>query len=346
MKSADLGFNKISVINAQYYLWGDNPIKRRLIKQELEKFPGVKGVTFSNGVMGGEPFHFTQSLVFDGIKKQVTFLGIDPDFLDLMEIDLVGGRNLSRERPADYNDGTYYPGKCLINETGTREFGLEEPVGTFLSGEQGPMFEIIGVVKDIHFRSQHEKIEPCMYTWFQWMPVVSIKLETVDRSATIDFIEEKLETLEPGFVFEYTNLEDTYNRQYLKDEQTARIIRNFAIIAILIACLGLFGLSSFMAVRRTKEIGIRKIMGASVYSLFLLLSKEFFKWVILSLILACPVSWILLTRWLQGFAYHTNIPIWTFVLAALIALTVTMLTILWQSLKMARTNPVESLRYE
>ena len=346
MKSADLGFNKDSVINTNYYLWNDNPLKRKLIRQELEKHPGIKGVSFSQGVMGGEPFHFPISLVFDGEKRQVTFLGIDPDFLDLMEIDLVDGRNFSRERPADYNDGTNYPGKCLINETGVREFGLDEPIGTFLSGEFGPMFEIIGVVEDIHFRSQHEKIEPCLYVWWQWLPVASIKTEPLNITATLDFIEEQFELLEPGMVFEYTYLEDTYNRQYLRDEQTAKIIRNFAIIAILIACLGLFGLSSFMAVRRTKEIGIRKIMGASIQSLFLLLSREFIKWVALSIVIASPVSWLIMNRWLQGFAYHTNIALWIFVVAAVIAFSITILTVLWHSLRTARANPVDSLRYE
>ncbi|MCK4748066.1 MAG: ABC transporter permease [Bacteroidales bacterium] len=346
MKSADLGFSKESVINTQYYLWSNNQLKRKLIKQEFEQIAGVKGVAFSQGVMGGEPFHFPQTLIFDGEKEQVTLLAVDPDFLDLMEIDLVEGRNFSWDRPADYNDGTAWPGKCLINETGIRQFGLDPPVGTFISGEFGPMFEIIGVVKDIHFRSQHEEIEPCLYVWWQWLPVASIKTEPPNTKATLELIEEQFEVLEPGMVFEYTYLEDTYNRQYLKDEQTAAIIRNFAIIAILIACLGLFGLSSFMAVRRTKEIGLRKIMGASVKSLFLLLSREFLRWVTIAIILACPVSWLVMNRWLQSFAYHTHIEYWVFVVAAIIAISVSFLTVIWQSLKTARANPVDSLRYE
>ena len=114
----------------------------------------------------------------------------------------------------------------------------------------------------------------------------------------------------------------------------------------LLACLGLFGLSSFMAVRRTKEIGIRKIMGASVQSLFLLLSKEFIKWVTLAIVLACPVSWLMMNKWLQSFAYHTNIALWIFIVAAVIAFSITFLTVIWHSLKTARANPVDSLRYE
>jgi len=346
MKSANLGFIKESVINTQFYQWSNNPGKRKLVKQELEVHPGVMGVAFSQGVMGGEPFHFPQSLIFDGEKRQVTLLAADAGFLDLLEINLVEGRNFSWDRPADYNDGTAWPGKCLINETGVREFGLDEPVGTFISGEFGPMFEIIGVVKDIHFRSQHEKIEPFLFTWWQWLPVASIRISPVNSKATLDFIEAKFEELEPGMVFEYTYLEDTYNRQYEKDEQTALIIRNFAIIAILIACLGLFGLSTFMAVRRTKEIGLRKIMGASVNSLFLLLAREFVKWVVIAIVFACPVSWKVMNSWLQSFAYHTHVEFWIFVVAAVLAISVTFLTVIWQSLKTAKANPVESLRYE
>jgi putative ABC transport system permease protein len=341
MKTAELGFNKDAVINTMWYLWDRNPVKRDLVKEELEKHPGVRRVAFSGGVMGGEPKAFPYALSYEGIKMQIKSLGIDPDFLELMEIDLLDGRNFSRNRPADYKWGV-----CLINETAVREFGMEEPVGTFLSADQGFSLEIIGVVEDVHFRSHHEIIEPSIYFWSEWISVASFKLEPHQTSATLDFIGEKLELLEPGYMFDYTFLEDTYNRQYVKDVQTARIVRNSAFVAILIACLGLFGLSSFMAVRRTKEIGIRKIMGASVNSLFLLLSREFFTWVTLSIILAWPLAWYVFNIWLQGFAYHTNMTIWIFVVAALIAFLVTILTVAWQSLKTARTNPVESLRSE
>ena len=152
--------------------------------------------------------------------------------------------------------------------------------------------------------------------------------------------------MEPGSIFRYSFLDETFDRQYRKDEQTAKIIVNFAIVALLIACLGLFGLSSFMAVRRTKEIGIRKAMGASVQSVFLMLSREFIKWIILSVVIACPVAWYIIHRWLQNFAYRTNISWWIFALAIFMAFAIAFATVTWQSLKTARTNPVESLRYE
>ena len=150
----------------------------------------------------------------------------------------------------------------------------------------------------------------------------------------------------PDITFEYSFLDETYDMQYENDERLSKIISNFAIVAILVACLGLFGLSTFMAARRTKEIGIRKAMGASVRTVFLLLAREFATWVTLSVIIACPIAWIIMNRWLQSFAFSINISWWIFVLVIVIAFAITFLTVAWQSHKTARTNPIEALRYE
>lgn len=344
MKKSDLGFNQKSVINVNYYRWLQNPEARNLIKQELEKIPGVKGIAFSQGMMGGESLQLPQSLLVEGEKKQVSYFGIGPSFLELMEIELIEGRNFSMDRPADYAIEGNYPAKVLINETGALELGLDMPLGTILSGEPGPMFEIVGLVKDIHYNSHHTSIEPCLYSWSPWINMASIRLETNGQRETLDAIEDELKRLEPNMVFDYTYLEDSYARQYEKDEQTARIVRNFAIIAILIACMGLFGLASFMAVRKTREFGIRKIMGASVQSLAILLMQEFTKWVFIAIAIASPLSWWIMSRWLRGFTYHTGIAFWILLVAAAIALMVTLVTVLGQSLKTARLNPVDSLR--
>jgi putative ABC transport system permease protein len=181
------------------------------------------------------------------------------------------------------------------------------------------------------------------------MPTASVKVSPDNLPATIEYIIEAIKSFFPGWAeenFEFTSLEDTWNRQYERDERTAGIIRNFAILAILIACLGLFGLSSFMAARRIKEIGIRKTLGASNISLFLLLSSEYIKWVVLSYLIASPLSWYIMNRWLHSFAYRTSIDWWIFAATIGIALAITFLTITWHTLKTARTNPVEALRYE
>jgi len=346
MKSADLGFNHKSVVNINYYRWLENAPARKLIKQELENFAGVKGVAFSQGMMGGEASQFPQSLLMEGEKKQFSYFGIDPDFLELMEIDIKEGRSFSQQRPADYALETNYPAKVLVNETGIRELGLERPVGTVLSGESGPLFEIIGVVEDIHFNSQHSPIEPCIYIWSPWINMASIRLEETGQGEILSTIEDELERLEPYMVFDYSYLEDSYDLQYLKDEQTARIVRNFAVIALLIACLGLYGLSSFMAVRKTREFGIRKIMGATVPGLAVLLIRQFTRWVLIAIAIASPLSWWAMTGWLRGFAYHTGVAVWILFAAASLALLITLLTVLGQSMKTARTNPVDALRYE
>jgi putative ABC transport system permease protein len=176
--------------------------------------------------------------------------------------------------------------------------------------------------------------------------MASIRLEETGQGESLSAIEDELEKLEPYMVFDYTYLEDTYALQYLKDEQTAGIVKNFAVIALLIACLGLYGLSSFMAVRKTREFGIRKIMGATVSSLSVLLIRQFTRWVLIAIAIASPLSWWVMTRWLRGFAYHTGVTVWILLAAAFLALLITMLTVLGQSLKTARTNPVDALRYE
>ncbi len=346
MKNADLGFNDKSLVNINYYRWIENARARLLIKQELEKIAGVEEVAFSQGMLGGEVIQLPQSLLLEGEKIQISYFGIDPDFFDLMEINILEGRNFSRMRPADYAEVENYPAKVLVNETAVRELGLGSAVGTILSGERGPMFQIIGVVEDVHFNSHHTPIEPCIYMWSPWINMASIRLGEVGQKESLAAIKKELENLEPYMVFDYTFLEETYALQYINDELTARIVRNFALIALLIASLGLYGLSSFMAVRKTREFGIRKIMGASVSSLSILLIRQFTRWVLIAIAIASPLSWWLMNRWLRGFAYHTGVAVWILITAASIALLVSLLTVLGQSLKTARTNPVDALRYD
>jgi putative ABC transport system permease protein len=361
MKSADLGFNKELIVNVKTGgqgagEWGMDPSKRRIIRQQLLQNPKIRGVTFSWQEMGGaEGADLLKSP--RGVEKLISGLDIDPDFLDVMEIELVDGRNFSWDNTGDYSSGGDKDSsktlRLLLNETAVRELGLESPVGTFGRTPQGHYWgerswEIIGVISDIHYKSQHEVIKPYLYSWVNWLPVASIKIAPGDVPATLRYIKKELQTLFPDSYhsFQYSFLDETWNRQYIRDEKTARIIINFATVAILIACLGLFGLSSFMAARRTKEIGIRKAMGASERTVFLLLSREFVKWVALSIIIACPVAWLAMNRWLQSFAYRTNISWWIFGLAMLIAFAIAFVTVTWQSLKTARTNPVVALRYE
>jgi len=349
MKKADPGFNKEYVIFKNEYRWQHDQSKRRVFRQQLLENPNVTGVAFSSNMIGNEIELIwnggTREL--NGNIKQVAYMGVDPYFFDVMEIKLVDGRNLSFDRVGDYEGAEEgYTQKILVNETFVREFDLEAPVG-YHKWTNGGTFEIIGIVRDFNFNSQHEKILPTMFYWSKFKSDVSIKMSPENIQSTLRYIRKVyLDMFDDAVEFDYTFLDDHYAKQYLRDERTARIIFNFALVAVLIACLGLFGLSAFMAARRTKEIGIRKSMGASVQSVFLLLSREFIKWIVISVAIACPAAWFIMNKWLQSFAYRTNISWWIFALAILIAFAIAFITVTWQSLKTARTNPVEALRYE
>lgn len=350
MKTADLGFDKELVINMDSYKWQHDLSKRQVLRQQLLQNPNIRGVTFSSNIMGKESSIVNQEIEINGNKKQVAGIGCDPDFFNVMGIELLDGRNFAWDRPVDF----FHQGRgslqtiwnMIVNETFVREFELEEPIGTLVKwGRESAM--IIGVVRDFNFNSQHEKILPNIYLWSYFARFASIKIAPDNIQSSLEYIEKEYKTMFPGaYDFDYSFLDETYARQYLRDERIARIITNFAIVAILIACLGLFGLSSFMAVRRTKEIGIRKAMGASVQSVFLMLSREFTKWILLSVAIACPIAWYIMHRWLQSFAYRTNISWWIYAFAIFIAFAIAFAAVTWQSVKTARTNPVEALRYE
>lgn len=227
-----------------------------------------------------------------------------------------------------------------------REFELDSPVGYTGRDKQGREFEIIGVVSDFYHKSLHEVIEPCIYNWQAYLNMIIIRINSNNIPATLKSINKEVNEIMPDVVFDSIFLDEALNQHYIRDEKNAKIIGFMAMVSIFIACLGLFGLSSFMATRRTKEIGIRKVLGASEESVFLLLSKEFIKWVILAISTACPIAWFIMNKWLKDFAYHIHIEWWIFLVSILISFLVTFLTVTWQSLKTARINPTDSLRYE
>jgi putative ABC transport system permease protein len=352
MKQTDPEFNTELVVNFRdgSFYWQNEPLKRDLIRERLLQFPSIQKVSFSSLISGDEQTIIPEPRRLNGMAAHTAWLGIDPEFLNLMEIDLVAGRNFNREIPADFRQGQRgrMP-KILVNETFIRAFDLE-PVGPqIITWDGGSRMEILGIIKDFHFNSLHQKIQPIMFSWQVFLPVMSIKLSPGYDPEVLRSVQSELHLLFPVTsenLFKFSFLDETYLQQYSKDEQTARIILNFVLVAILLAALGLFALASFMATRRTKEIGIRKAFGASGRSVLLLLSLEYMKWVLLSVTLASPLAWIILNRWLQSYAYRTGISWWVFVLAFLFALLITFATVTWQSLKTARTNPVDSLRYE
>ena len=350
MKTADLGFDKeLIVIMPPYGNMQWDFHKRQVFKENLLRHPNIQKVAFGHEP-GDIEQNFDSFIEYNGIKIKPNYLPIDPDYFDLMDIELLQGRNFSWDIKGDYRDWSNpvaWRGSIILNETALRELGmvsLEDRDNLIFEGGFKP--ELIGIVEDIHFVSQHHTIEPYFFVWTNPLTGVSIKILPNNIQGTIKNIKNVVESMFPEATFEYQFLDDYFDQQYKNDERLARIISNFAIVALLIGCLGLFGLSSFMAARRTKEIGIRKAMGASVRIVFLLLSREFVKWIALSVIIACPVAWFIMNKWLQSFAYRTNIGAGIFILIIILAFTIAFLTVAWQSFKTARTNPIEALRYE
>ncbi|QLH33261.1 MAG: FtsX-like permease family protein [Cyclobacteriaceae bacterium] len=270
----------------------------------------------------------------------------DEDYLKVMGISLLEGSNFSiSDQPAQPN--TY---QIILNQTAVKEFEMNDPIGHILRpGNSGQIFEmeVIGVVKDFHISSFHERIEPVALIKSH-MPNVGmeIKISASNVSSTIQKIEAEWKKVWNDEPFQYSFLDENFNLQYQRDEQVAIVIGYFTILAVIIACLGLFALSSFMVSRRVKEIGVRKVLGASVATIYSMLSWDFMKWILMAIVIATPLAWFLMKMWLDTFAYHIELRVDIFVIAALIAIGMALLTVTGQTLKVARANPVDSLKYE
>ena len=354
-RKMDLGFNKDYILTINTASKG-SIIHRETMKERLLQNPDIQIVSFSCNPIGTQ-LPISGSFEIEGEKIISNWLPIDPDFLELMDIELVEGRNFSWDIEGDCmwiqkenKPKDNHIIRLMFNETAVKQFWSESPVNKIhignLQGLGNFKYEVIGIVKDFHYRSVHHKIEPLFFIWNWSQHLMYIKVSSSKIPSTIKFIEKEWKEVYGDTPLRYAFLDETFDQQYRSDEQGMKIIGYFTILAIIIACMGLFALSSFMAARRTKEIGIRKAMGATSQSIFLLLSKEFLKWVLLAVFIASPIAWIIMNKWLEGFAYRQNLSVDIFFLAALIVLVIAIITVAWQSLKTALANPVEALRYE
>ncbi|MHA4807048.1 ABC transporter permease [Flavitalea flava] len=279
--------------------------------------------------------------------QSVRMNAVAPDFLQLMGFQLIKGRLFSENNKSDTN------GRMVVNETTLHKFSipLEKAIGQklyFNFQGQTQTLEIVGVVKDFHFEDLHQAIQPYAFllnnnTDFNYL-IVHVKTERVQN--TIAFLENKWKTVRPDEPFEYSFLDEDFQRNYHAEVRTSHIVSWFTSISIFLSCLGLFGLAAFAAQQRTKEIGIRKVLGATVGDITTLLSKDFIRPVLLALVIASPLSWHFMHKWLEGFAYKTNIPWWIFVLAGVIALAIALITVSVQAVKAALANPATSLKSE
>jgi putative ABC transport system permease protein len=343
MQNADLGMNYEQMLTCT--LRGDRfrgeedqiLSSKQGFKNRLFTSPAVRGVTFLNQLPGKITNTNTWSIPDRDGGIPLKVINADPDFIDLMDLEVIEGRNFS------YDTRTDLDRKYLLNEEAVRQFGFKEPVGsTTVSGRN----TIIGVVKDFHYNSLHNKIGPMAISWDYWTRRACIKISGTHIADTIKHVENVYKEFCPGFVMEYSFLDESFARQYEAEKRLKQLLQYFVSIAIIISCLGLFALTAFIAERKTKEIGIRKVLGSSNTGIFILLSKNFTKWVLVANLISWPIAYYVLSNWLKSFAYHIDPSIMIFVLSGLTALMIALLTVGYQAVKAASANPVDCLRYE
>ncbi len=310
---------------------------------------GASGTGYYPGILNPSDatLHKPDQSVDEG--KMVKTNWVSPDFMKTMGFELVTGRMLSAEFPGDTSN------KIVVNEATLRKFAIpaDKAVGQRLNftnngEEEQSSLEIVGVVKDFHFENLHKVIEPYAFllnsgTEFNYL-IVQVKEQ--DMAGILPVIESKWKSLVPDQPFEYSFVNDDFQSNYKSDERTSSIVNVFTVISIIISCLGLLGLTTFTAQQRLKEIGVRKVLGASVVSIVRLLSFDFMKLVVASLIIAAPLSWYLMSQWLKDFAYRIDIRWWMLGIAGIIVFVVALVTISFQSMKAALTDPVKSLKSE
>jgi len=269
---------------------------------------------------------------------------VDHDYIKTLEIKIVSGRDFSREHATDKS-------AALVNQRAVQHFGWDDPLGKRVQkfatvGGRPKVYSIIGVMEDFHFESLHDSITPLILYLGRSTGLMSFRIKTEDISGTIALLRKKWNEFLPGEPFAYSFLDERFFNIYMAEQKIGKIFGVFSGLAIFISCLGLFGLAAFMAEKRTKEIGIRKVLGASVPNIIRLMVKEFVILVGIANLIAWPIAYFIMRSWLQDFAYRISLGIHLFVLAGLVALLIALTTVVYQAVKAAIANPVNSLRYE
>jgi putative ABC transport system permease protein len=343
LQSKDLGYSKGHVIRMD--------CEGKLVGTEenfvslLKKVPGVVDASFTYNIMVGRNYG-DYGIQWEGKNpaEPIYFEGFGGgyDFIETMGMKMKDGRSFSK----NYGDES---NKIILNETAVKTMGLKNPVGRNITLFGNPQ-QIIGVVKDFHFESLRETVKPSYMKLIKqdsspWNKLM-IRIQAGNEIETVNKIRNLYESYNPGFPFDFHFLDEIYEKQYTSELRVGILSKYFASLAILISCLGLFGLTAFTAQKRQKEIGIRKVIGASVPDLVLMLSKDLFKQVLIAILIAVPLSWWVMNQWLNGFAYRITMGMTVFFIAALAVIGITILTISFQSIKAAFGNPVVSLRSE
>lgn len=353
LNNADLGFNNEQVIYFQTR--GDVDTKLETFKDEIKRSPNVASVTSGYGLPGdlyaGDG---VTTIGPDGEKERSAnvFLG-DHDYVKTLGLRIIAGRDFSKDMATDVREA------FLVNETAVKEWGFgtpEKAIGQPIHWNEwvpqdtlNPVKKgkIIGVVEDFHYKSLHEKVTPSVIQIYpQFVLKVAVKLKTTDIKNTIAYINGVWNKFSPGYPLDYKFMDETYGAMYKAESKLSDLLWIFTVMAIIVGCMGLFGLAAFSAEQRTKELGIRKVLGANAFNIVGLLSKNFLVLVVISSLIAFPIAWWAMNNWLEDFPYRVNISWWIFGIAIIAALAIALLTVSFQAIKAALANPVKSLRTE
>lgn len=342
MRNRDLGFQQNQMLVVRTFV----PQVNAALKNTVQGLPGVQSVTFSSSAPGMDhtsAYSELENVHGDMQKSNVDLYFVDFNFIAQYKIKMAAGRPFSLDHKTDSTQA------MVLNEAAVKTLGYSTPEAALgrRFKQWGREGKIIGVMKDFHYHSLQQKIQPLSMriepgAW----ELMSVNVRTTGLPATIAAIEKAWNTFAPGMPFNYQFLDDNFNRQYNSDERFGRLFFYFSILAIFISCLGLLGLVAYSTLQRSKEIGIRKVLGASAVSVMLLLSKDFVRLIAIAAVIAIPLVWYGMHQWLNGYAYRTNITWWIFAAAGLITLFIAVFTVSFHALKAALANPVKSLQAE
>jgi putative ABC transport system permease protein len=346
IRSRNMGFDReqVLVIDVRYPKLRDHILN---IKSTVLQNTNVLGASLSDNLPTNIVPRITARVEEGTLPDSKDSFGsyytvVDQDFLDVHGIELLSGRNFSEKFTRESEESV------IINETVANRLGWKEPIGkmykTIAVAENG---RVIGVIKDFHFQSLHHSIQPLTLMFGpNWCRYLSLKINSSDIKGTIGFIRETVESFKPDYPFTYFFLDESFDEMYQEEQKLGKLFGNFTTLAVFISCLGLFGLASFAVETRIKEVGIRKVLGASISSIMMLISKGLTRSVFFANIFAWPVAYFVSYKWLENFAYRVNLGMGIFILSGLASLAIALLTISCQTIKAATANPVDSLRYE
>jgi putative ABC transport system permease protein len=343
MQNRKIGINKEQVLAIQLSVKDHN--KAKVILEELKRNPKIVAGTLNS--FNFKSMAYITLLPEGAAQNELTACNVfscDEDFLKTMNIKIVSGRDFSRDFPSDEKEA------FIVNEAAVKEFGWKTPkeaLGKKIEWAYGKTGQVIGVTEDFNYKSLHENVAPVLIHIFKpWYSNVTLRLKTDNLTQTMQELETTWKKTAIESPFKYSFLEDDFNSLYRSEQNLRSVLGGFTFLSIVVACLGLFGLAAFTIKQRYKEIGIRKVLGSSVTGIVQLLSKDFLKLVVISVVIAAPVAWYAMHKWLQDFAYRTNISLWVFVVAGALAILIAFGTVCFQAIRAAVANPVKSLRTE